>query len=147
LIHEPDFLFLDEPTSGLDPNGVLLVRDLIAEQKRRGAMVLLNSHQLSEVEKVCDRVLFLRGGVIARAETLRQIDQMVMSVRLLRGSYDPETVRRVAGRAPENDIVVISGRDDAAIAAIVRQLVTSAGEVVEVRPHVADLESIFREDA
>src|ERR1051325_7214776 len=40
LIHEPDFLFLDEPASGLDPNGVLLVRDLIAAQKRRGAMVL-----------------------------------------------------------------------------------------------------------
>src|SRR5207253_10517014 len=71
LVHEPDFLFLDEPASGLDPNGVLLVRDLIAEQKSRGAMVLLNSHQLSEVEKVCDRVLYLHGGVVARAETLR----------------------------------------------------------------------------
>ena len=58
LMREPDFLFLDEPTSGLDPNGVFLVRDLIAEQKQRGAAVLLNSHQLAEVEKVCDRVLF-----------------------------------------------------------------------------------------
>src|SRR5205085_9104478 len=91
LIHEPDFLFLDEPASGLDPNGVLLVRDLIAEQKKRGAMVLLNSHQLSEVEKVCDRVLFLRGGVVARAETLRQAGRIVMAVRLLPGSYEPET--------------------------------------------------------
>src|SRR4029077_20698679 len=59
LIHEPQFLYLDKPASGLEPNGVLLVRDLIAEQKQRGAAVLLNSHQLSEVEKVCDRVLFL----------------------------------------------------------------------------------------
>src|SRR5436190_11309098 len=58
LIHEPDFIFLVEPWSGLDPNAVLLVRNIITEQRARGAMVLLNSHQLAEVEKVCDRVLF-----------------------------------------------------------------------------------------
>lgn len=144
ILHEPDFLFLDEPASGLDPNGVLLVRDLIAEQKARGAAVLLSSHQLSEVEKVCDRVVYLRGGVIAREEMLRQTGRLVMAVRLLRGSYDPETVRRAAGSAPENDVVVITGRDDAEIAAAVRRLVTSGIDVVEVRAHVADLESMFR---
>jgi len=69
LIHEPDFIFLDEPASGLDPNGVLLVRDLITAQRQRGAAVLLNSHQLSEIEKICDRVLFLRDGVIARVRS------------------------------------------------------------------------------
>jgi len=130
LIHEPDYLFLDEPASGLDPNGVLLVRDLILEQKNRGAMVLLNSHQLSEVEKVCDRVLFLRGGVVARAETLRHAGRIVMAVRLLGG-----------------DVVVIDGRDEAEIAAAIRRLVTDGADIVEVRPHVADLESIFRGQA
>jgi len=144
LIHEPEYLFLDEPASGLDPNGVLLVRDLIAEQKSRGATVLLNSHQLSEVEKVCDRVLFLRGGVVARAETLRHAGRIVMAVRLLPGSFEPETVHRMVGSAPENDVVIIAGRDDAEIAAAIRRLVTSGADVVEVRPHMADLESIFR---
>lgn len=143
LIHEPDFIFLDEPASGLDPNGVLLVRDLIAEQKSRGAAVLLNSHQLSEVEKVCDRVVFLRGGAVARAETLRHVDRVVMAVRLLPG-FDAATVERVAGSAPANDIVVIAGKDEAEIARVIRGLVTSGVDVVEARPHVADLESIFR---
>ncbi|HEV2722194.1 MAG TPA: ABC transporter ATP-binding protein [Thermoanaerobaculia bacterium] len=144
LIHEPDFLFLDEPASGLDPNGVLLVRDLIAEEKKRGAAVLLNSHQLAEVEKVCDRVVFLHGGVIARAETLRHIDKFVFAIRFLNGSFDAAAVARIAGRAPDGDVVLVSRASEAEIAAVVRELVTSGAAVVEVRPHVADLEGIFR---
>src|SRR5687768_447220 len=93
LIHEPQYVFLDEPTSGLDPNGVLLVRDLIAEQKQRGAAVLLNSHQLAEIEKVCDRVLFLRDGVIARMETLRHVDRVIVAITLLPG-FDAAAVEK-----------------------------------------------------
>jgi len=144
LIHEPDFLFLDEPSSGLDPNGVLLVRDLITEEKRRGAMVLLNSHQLSEVEKVCDRVLFLHNAVIERAETLRQTGRLVVAVRFLRGAFDAAVVQRITGATPQDDVVVISGSDETEIAGIVRRLITGGAEIVEVRPHTADLEGIFR---
>ena len=144
LIHEPDFLFLDEPASGLDPNGVLLVRDLIAEQKQRGAAVLLNSHQLAEVEKVCDRVLFLQNGTIARQETLRHADRFVIAIRLIAGSYDPRAVQQIAGSEPKNDIVIVSAADEAAVASIVRQLAMSGAGIIEVRPHTADLEGIFR---
>jgi ABC-2 type transport system ATP-binding protein len=144
LIHQPDYVFLDEPTSGLDPGGVLLVRDLITEQKRRGAMVLLNSHQLGEVEKVCDRVVFLHNGVIARAETLRHIDRLVVSIRLLAGSYEPGVVQRITGSAPQDDVLIVAASSEAEIAGIVRQLVTEGAGVVEVRAHTADLEGIFR---
>ncbi|MBC8647820.1 MAG: ABC transporter ATP-binding protein, partial [Thermoanaerobaculia bacterium] len=51
----PDLLFLDEPASGTDPLGVAVVRDRILEAKQRGATIVLNSHQLPEVERVCDR--------------------------------------------------------------------------------------------
>lgn len=144
LIHEPDFLFLDEPASGLDPNGVLLVRDLIAEQKARGATVLLNSHQLAEVEKVCDRVLFLHRGVVAQAETLRAADRRVVAIRLLLGTYDPANVRRITGSDAEDGVVKVSTASDADIAAVVGALVRSGASVVEVRPQTADLEAIFR---
>lgn len=144
LIHEPDFLFLDEPASGLDPSGILLVRDVIAEQKRRGATVLLNSHQLAEVEKVCDRVLFLHDGVIERAETLRYAGAQMIAIRLLSGSYDAAVVRRVTGSEPQNDIVVVSAGTEAGIATVVRQLVSSGADIVEIRPYTADLEAMFR---
>lgn len=64
LIHKPELIFLDEPTSGLDPTGRRLVRDLIRLQKERGATVFLNSHLLSDVEATCDRVAFIRDGVV-----------------------------------------------------------------------------------
>ncbi|HET7705333.1 MAG TPA: ABC transporter ATP-binding protein [Thermoanaerobaculia bacterium] len=143
LIHEPDYLFLDEPTSGLDPNGVLLVRDLIEEQKSRGAAVLLNSHQLAEVEKVCDRVLFLSGGVIARAETLRHAGRVVVAIRLLPG-FDAAVVERIAGAAPRENTVVAALETENDVAEVVRELAAAGAGVVEVRAHRADLEGIFR---
>jgi ABC-2 type transport system ATP-binding protein len=144
VIHEPDFLFLDEPASGLDPSGVLLVRDLIVEQQRRGAAVLLNSHQLSEVEKVCDRVLFLSDGVIARSETLRQADRVIVAIRMIAGSFDADAVHEITGSLPQNDIVVVSRTGEGEIADLIRQLVLSGAAIVEVRKHTADLESMFR---
>ena len=67
LVGTPRLLMLDEPTSALDPVGRRVVRDLLLELKRRGVAVLLNSHLLSEVERVCDRVAILVGGkIVAR---------------------------------------------------------------------------------
>jgi len=144
LIHEPQFIFLDEPTSGLDPNGVLLVRELIAEQTRRGAAVLLNSHQLAEIEKVCDRVLFLKGGVIAHRETLRHADRIVVAVTLLANSFDAAAVERIAGVAPKENVLIADVATENDIATLVRNLVESGAGVIDVRRHTADLESIFR---
>jgi ABC-2 type transport system ATP-binding protein len=67
LVGSPRVLLLDEPTSALDPVGRRIVRNLLLELKRRGVAVLLNSHLLSEVERVCDRVTILVGGkIVAR---------------------------------------------------------------------------------
>lgn len=144
LIHEPRFLFLDEPTSGLDPNGVLLVREIIEEQKARGVAVLLNSHQLAEVEKVCDRVLFLNGGVVAQAETLRHSDRIVVAITLLPGTYEPDAVARIAGNVVENEVVLATVETEGGIAEIVRELAATGAGIIGVKRHTADLESIFR---
>jgi ABC-2 type transport system ATP-binding protein len=67
LIHDPDLLILDEPTGGLDPIGRLLIRRIISDWRSRGKTVFFSSHELSEVELVCDRVCILaRGRVVAQ---------------------------------------------------------------------------------
>jgi ABC-2 type transport system ATP-binding protein len=67
LVGSPRLLLLDEPTSALDPVGRRTVRTLLEELRRRGVSVLLNSHLLSEVELVCDRVTILLGGQVVAA--------------------------------------------------------------------------------
>jgi len=74
LINNPDLLILDEPTSGLDPLGRMKVREIIQRLKNEGKTVLFSSHELGEVETVCDRVAILHDGEIresGRVETLR----------------------------------------------------------------------------
>lgn len=127
LLTPPDFLFLDEPASGLDPTGVLLVRDVILEQRARGAAVLLNSHQLAEVEKICDRVLFLRDGTIAHEERLRDHPRIGVTISMLDGS----TVETDVG-------------SEAEIAELVRSLVGEGKAIVNVQRRKVDLERMFR---
>ncbi|MBI2438445.1 MAG: ABC transporter ATP-binding protein [Lentisphaerae bacterium] len=62
LINDPDLLILDEPTSGFDPLGRLRIREIIVGARERGKTVFFSSHELSEVERVCDRVGILSGG-------------------------------------------------------------------------------------
>jgi ABC-2 type transport system ATP-binding protein len=62
LINDPELVIFDEPTSGMDPIGTAEVKELILRLKEKGKTVLLSSHQLADVQQVCDRVLILYGG-------------------------------------------------------------------------------------
>jgi ABC-2 type transport system ATP-binding protein len=74
LVGSPRLLLLDEPTSALDPVGRRIVRELLAEVRGRGVAVLLNSHLLSEVELVCDRVAIIVGGQLVKAGTPEELE-------------------------------------------------------------------------
>lgn len=70
LLGEPELVILDEPTSALDPLGRADVRDIVLDLKARGVAVLLNSHLIGEVERVCDRVVILDAGGVAAEGSL-----------------------------------------------------------------------------
>jgi ABC-2 type transport system ATP-binding protein len=74
LVHDPDLLLLDEPTNGLDPQGreemLVLIRDIAT---RRGMSLILCSHLLHDVERVCDQVIVLNQGQIARQGSIREL--------------------------------------------------------------------------
>jgi len=65
LMNDPDLLILDEPTGGMDPLGRKKIRELIADMRRAGKTVFFSSHELSEIELVCDDITLLVGGRVA----------------------------------------------------------------------------------
>jgi ABC-2 type transport system ATP-binding protein len=69
MLHGPEFLILDEPTLGLDPRGVADMRDIFTEMRAEGTTLLFSSHQLAEIERICDTVVFLSQGRVLAAGT------------------------------------------------------------------------------
>ena len=128
LIGAPPLLLLDEPTSALDPVGRRTVRLLLEELRRRGTSVLLNSHLLSEIELVCDRVvILLRGTVVAEGS--------------------PAELGRARGVEVDTDrgTTLLEGKVRADVPAIVAELVASGRKVYGVRVLTSTLEQTYLE--
>lgn len=75
LLHEPKLIILDEPTSGLDPLMQQKFFELIAEENRKGATVFFSSHILSEVQKMCSRVAFIKEGKLIKLEKMSTLQE------------------------------------------------------------------------
>ena len=73
LINDPDLVFLDEPMSGLDPLGRYQMREIILSLKASGKTIFFNSHVLSEVEQICDRVAILAQGELICCGSLNEL--------------------------------------------------------------------------
>src|SRR5690606_4793063 len=73
LLSDPEVLVLDEPTNGLDPQGIAEIRNLIIDIAKEGKTILIASHQLDEVEKVCSDVVILKKGVVVAQDNVENI--------------------------------------------------------------------------
>lgn len=73
LVNDPDILILDEPTTGLDPISRLDLRRLLYDMKKRGKTVFFSSHELSEVELLCDSVAIVKSGRLVKSGTLAEV--------------------------------------------------------------------------
>lgn len=82
LIHEPDFIVLDEPFSGLDPVNAELLEDGIKEARDRGACIIFSSHNMNNVEELCDHLVMLKNGRRALYGTIHDIRQSFGRTRL-----------------------------------------------------------------
>jgi len=145
LLGEPELLLLDEPTAGLDPAGVAAMRELLASLRARGAAVLLNSHLLSEVEKVCDVALFMKGGKLLRTHVVAGGAQRA-EVRLV----NVEEVRaRVQQLLPEavfaGDRLTIAMAGGDAMPGLVKMLSQAGAEIIEAKMEGAALEQLYLE--
>jgi ABC-2 type transport system ATP-binding protein len=93
LINDPKLLFLDEPTDGVDPIGRKEIRDILVDLKSRGTSIFLNSHLLSEVEMICDRVAILNKGKIVQTGTIAELTSQKLVYEIQVSSVFPDTLR------------------------------------------------------
>jgi ABC-2 type transport system ATP-binding protein len=144
LVARPDLVILDEPTSALDPVGRVEVRDLVLSLREQGVAVLLNSHLIGEVERVCDRVVILDKGRVAASGTLLELlGQHEVKLHLTGVPAGAEARLAAAGTVTrEGDwfTVALPDDDDATVPDLVRDLVAHGVQVHAVEPGRISLE-------
>lgn len=143
LMSRPELVILDEPTSGMDPPGIqemrALIRSLAADD---GVTVVLASHQLLEVQRVCDRVAILHKGRLVREGAVSELTAVGERLRLSAGPI--ERVMEVLGAKGSRDgDAVLADVSRAEGPALIRTLVERGVDIHEARWVGADLESIF----
>lgn len=146
LLGQPELIFLDEPTSALDPVGRHDVREIVRNLKRRNTTVFLNSHLLSEVEQICDRVAIVnRGRVIAigpMAEILGVTNSVRMRITGLNSAAE-DTLRRYGHIDIEENWYTIYGIDAETVPILVNEAVRLGGQVYAVESRHLSLEDRF----
>jgi ABC-2 type transport system ATP-binding protein len=148
LLGKPHMVFLDEPTSALDPVGRRDVREIIRKLKARGTTVFLNSHLLTEVEQVCDRVAIVDRGRVVATGTLDELLTANVGVRLRVDGLDAEGIGALGGFGAVTEAggwVSISGVQPDGVPDVVAEVVRRGGRVYAVEPRHESLEERFME--
>ncbi|MCK4660276.1 MAG: ABC transporter ATP-binding protein [Phycisphaerae bacterium] len=147
LLNDPQLLVLDEPTDGLDPAGRRAVRELLLRLRSEGKTIFLNSHLLSELEMVCDRVSILVNGLVARQGTLRELTEHTVEYRITTTgdlAAVKEAVERCGARI-DNTVIILNGHNVAKVNELI-DLLRGKGVLIEsVVPHRFSLEEVFME--
>lgn len=131
LVNQPDILFLDEPTSGLDPNSSVNIKELIQEQRRKGATIFLTTHNMYVAEELCDHVGFINEGKIEALDTPKN----------LKRRYGEKSVKveYIEGNTEKTAVLFYSNPDDRAL---LERLVAEE-RVLTIHSQEASLEMIF----
>ena len=99
LLSNPELLILDEPTNGLDPAGIVEIRELLRDLGRNGRTVIVSSHQLSEIEAVCDHLVVIRFGELIFSGPMTEIMKRTRE-HIDIAAEQPEDNERLRGRSP-----------------------------------------------
>jgi len=144
IMNDPELLILDEPTKGFDPVNRRLLMDIIEERKLAGATVMMVTHQMEEVERLCERIILLKDGKSAAYGTIDEVQNQFggRTVRLKYGGRIPSSPHYTQV-LHETNYAELSLADDVDEAAVLRELVLAG---VEVRGFVSakrSLDDIF----
>ncbi len=148
LVNDPQLLFFDEPTSGLDPIGHAEVQNLILSLKKAGKTIFLSSHQLSDVEMVCDRVAILNRGNLLKIGTL---DEMLLAgyVEMTCTDISEACISGLGSQVSHVDVVdgmhVMTLHEGDCVNTAIDTIRANGGSIISIVPQRRTLEDLFVE--
>jgi ABC-2 type transport system ATP-binding protein len=152
LLHEPGVVFLDEPTAALDPEAAFIVRDAIEGLRRSGRTIVLATHNLDEANRLCDRVAFIRGGLLrvaSPAELRQAVGGGGVDVRLA-GDLAPDqldaiqSIAGITGAESRDGHLFVTADEPARVTPdLIRALVAGGADILEVHERASTLEQAY----
>ncbi len=148
LMNDPDLIVLDEPTDGVDPVGRREIRDVLLQLKERQKTIFLNSHLLSELEMVCDRVAILVQGKVVTQGTIKDLTaesqryEVVIEGSAPQWTGEFDDLRAESGSDGQT-LLVRRGSDPAQVQAVIDRLRSDGRTIVSVKPVRESLEDLF----
>lgn len=148
LLNEPKLLFLDEPTGGLDPIAHIEIRDLILQFRDEGKTVFISSHELSDVERICDRVAIINKGEIVQQGSL---DDLLAGGRIEITATGVPADLSTRFRTGDNiisqkgDRLIVDMDDAGSPNELIDAIISSKGTIISVIPRRIRLEDLFLE--
>jgi ABC-2 type transport system ATP-binding protein len=145
LLGRPELLVLDEPTDGVDPLGRVAIRNILADELKRGATIFLNSHLLAETERLCTRVGILSAGRVVREGPIEELCRVEGRWRARFAAPAPATALEAAGLRAAGEEWIFEGTDPALLNGALERARAGGALLVGLRPDERDLEDVLAE--
>lgn len=145
ILHRPNLLILDEPTNGLDPEGIKQVRDLIGKlAKEENMAVMISSHNLSEIENVCNKICIIQNGEIVEQTGIDEIKKEVSKGEyILEVDLIKKAKELLVEEVEEKDEKIIIKATKEEIPEIIKKLVENNIKIYSVTENILSLEEAF----
>jgi len=150
LVHEPELLFMDEPTANLDPEASKVIRDIILDLKKENRTIFLNTHNLDEAQRICDRIGVLKTKMMA-VDTPVNLERAMASKKtvFVLEVVSEKVLTAVKAGNPEsvevkgNSIILELADPDRETSAMVNSIIAAGGKIKSVTERGASLEDVY----
>lgn len=152
LLGDPELIFLDEPTSGLDPESGIEIQNLVLTLKEEGKTIFLTSHNLGEIEKICDTVAIMTEGTIAKVGTVAQLKRDTKESIQVHVRTSPSITKEHVNHLHATSVdfikqaqgfTILELKDEESIPELISSLTKNNFKVYEVKIETKTLEDVF----
>lgn len=148
ILHDPEIIFLDEPTIGLDIFAKTRIREIIKKMnEEKGTTIFLTSHDIGDVEALCNRIIIINNGTIVTDSTIEELKSKYLSTKVIKISYDRDIIDKKLEyniqKLEHNQIELIADTNKQNIGELLSYF-TSVGNIVDIQISSTPLEDVIK---